>query len=73
MLLATTRKRFLSALLLTPGIMLLLVWIGRFAGAEAAAEMGVVPFLLWALGAAFGIAATITLYVAYLTKPAGKK
>lgn len=72
-MLTTARKRLISALLLTPGIMLLLVWIGRFAGAEAAAEMGVFPFLLWALGVAFGIAATITLYVAHLTKSAGKE
>ena len=70
-MLTTARKRLLSALILTPGIMLLLVWIGRFAGAETAAAMGIVPFLLWALVAAFGIAATITLYVAHLTKSAG--
>lgn len=72
-MLNTLRKRLLSSLILTPGIMLLLVWIGRFAGAEAAAEMGIASFLLWALGVAFGIAVTTTLYVAYLTKPAGKE
>jgi hypothetical protein len=72
-MLTTTRKRLLSALLLTPGIMLLLVWIGRFAGAETAAGMGIVPFLLWALAAAFGIAATITLYIAYVTQPTGRE
>jgi hypothetical protein len=65
------RKRLLSSLILTPGIMLLLVWIGRFAGAKVAGAMGIVPFLPWAFAAAFGIAATTTLYAAPLTSPAG--
>lgn len=72
-MLNTFRKRLISTLVLTPGIMLLLIWIGRFAGAETLAEMGVLSFLLWALGVAFGIAATITLYVAYLTQSTGKE
>ena len=66
--LTTLRSRVLSALLLTPAIMLLLVWIGRFAGADEVAKIGSVQFVLWAFGVAFGIAATITLYIAYLAK-----
>lgn len=71
-MLTTIRSRALSALLLTPAIMLLLVWIGRFAGADEVARIGSLQFVLWAFGVAFGIAATITLYIAYLVKPAGK-
>lgn len=71
--LATTRKRLLSALPLTPGMMLLPDWMRRFAGAEAAAEMGTVSFSLWASGVAFGIAATTTPDVDCRTKPAGNE
>jgi hypothetical protein len=34
-MLKTVRSRVLATLLLTPAIVLLLVWIGRFAGADA--------------------------------------
>ena len=71
-MLTTIRSRVLSALLLTPAIMLSLVWIGRFAGADEVARVGIVQFLLWAFCVAFGIAAIITLYVAYLHKSADK-
>lgn len=65
------RKRHLSSLIVTPGIMLLLVLIGRFADAEVTGAMGIVPFLSWAFAAAFGIAATTTLYAARPTNLAG--
>lgn len=71
-MLTTIRSRVLSALLLTPAIALLLVWIGRFAGTDEVARIGVLQFLLWSLGAGFGIAATITLYIAYMCKSADK-
>jgi membrane-associated protease RseP (regulator of RpoE activity) len=67
-MLKTARTRFLSTLLLTPAIILVLVWIGRFAGADEVARIGIAQFLLWAAGVGFGVAATITLYIAYLTK-----
>ena len=67
-MLTTIGKRLISAFILTPGIMLLLVWIGRFAGAEEVARIGIVQFLLWAFCVAFGIATMITLYIAYLHK-----
>ena len=71
--LSTLRTRAIATLLLTPGIMLLLVWGGRFSGPEEAAKIGIANFLLWAFGAAFGISAVITLYIAYLYKSAGKE
>ncbi len=72
-MLTTIRARLTASLLLTPAIMLMLVWIGRVAGAEEVARMGIVQFLLWAAGAAFGIAATVTLYIAYVKKTADKQ
>lgn len=72
-MLRTVRSRVLSALLLTPAIMLLLVWIGKFAGADEMARIGSLQFVLWAFGVAFGIAATITLYIAYLVKSVCKE
>lgn len=67
------RSRISSALLLTPAIMLLLIWIARFAGPDETARLGSLPLLLWAFAVAFGMAATITLYVAYLCKSAAKE
>lgn len=65
-MLKTVRSRLFASLLLTPALMLMLVWIGRFAGSDAVAGIGLLQFLMWALCVAFGIAATITLYIAYL-------
>ncbi len=67
-MLKTLRGRVVSALLLTPAIMLLLVWIGRFCGADEVVRIGTLQFLLWAFGVAFGMAAMITLHIAYLQK-----
>jgi hypothetical protein len=72
-MLKTVRSRVLATLLLTPAIVLLLVWIGRFAGADEVARIGNMQFVLWAFGVAFGIAATITLYIAFLVKSACKE
>lgn len=67
-MLKTVRLRINSALLLTSVIMLLLVGMGGFAGAETVAERGVMPFLLWLLGVAFGIATKIIPCIAYPTQ-----
>lgn len=72
-MLKTLRGRIVSALMLTPAIMLLLVWIGRFAGSDEVANIGAVQFLFWAFGVAFGMAAMITLHIAYLQKSVGKE
>lgn len=72
-MLKTVRNRIFSALLLTPAIVLLLVWIARFAGPDEAARLGTLPLLLWAFAVAFGMAATITLYIAYLCESAAKE
>lgn len=58
-------QRLFATLILAPGIALLLVWIGRFSGADEIAKMGTGEFLLWTIGTAFTIAATITLYFDY--------
>ena len=71
--LKTLHSRVIATSLLTPGVMLLLVWIGRFSGSEEIARIGILQFLMWAFGAAFGIAAIVTLYVSYLYKSAGEE
>lgn len=68
--LKSLNSRVIATSLLTPGVMLLLVWIGRFAGSEEIARIGILQYLMWALGAAFGIAAIVTLYISYLFKSA---
>ena len=72
-MLMTIRIRLLASLLLTPAVVLLLVWIGRFAGTDEVARVGILQFLFWSLGVGFGIASTITLYIAYLFKSAAKE
>lgn len=72
-MLTTIGKRLTSSLLLTPGLVLLLIWIGRFGGADEIVRLGVWQFLLWAAVVGFGIAATITLYIAHINKSADKK
>lgn len=67
-MLKTIRSRVLATLLLSPALLLLLVWVGRFAGSDEVARMGIVQFSIWAFGAALGISATVTLYIAFLTK-----
>lgn len=67
------RSRATATCLLTPGVMLLLVWIGRFCGTEEVARIGIPQFLLWALGTGFGISAIITLYVSYVCVPPTKE
>lgn len=71
-MLTTIRTRLTASLLLTPAIMLILVWVGRIAGADEVARMGIAQFLLLAAGVAFAVAATVTLYIAYVTKTAEK-
>lgn len=60
------RARFKASLILTPAILLLLVWIGTFAGAEAVTRMGLTYFVLAATVASIVIAYCVTLYVAYI-------
>lgn len=62
----TKKQRFTASLVLTPAVLLLLVWIGRFPGSEEVARMGLVPFLLWALATSIVIAYCVTLYIAYV-------
>lgn len=60
--------RLKSSLVLTPAIMFLLVWIGRFSGGDEVMRIGIFQFLLWACASAFAIAYCITFYAAYLCK-----
>ena len=66
-------NRLKSCLILTPAIMLLLVWIGRFAGAEEIARIGVWQFVLWATGVSFTISWCVTLYTRHLVGTSDKK
>jgi hypothetical protein len=60
-------SRLKASLLLTPAIMLPLAWIGRFAGAEEVATMGLTSFVLWSAGVAFVIAYLVTMYVSLVS------
>ena len=65
--------RLKPCLILTPAIMLLLVWIGRFAGAEEVARIGVWQFVLWAAAVSFAISWCVTMYTRHLVGPSDKK
>lgn len=60
------KARLKASLLLTPAFLLLLVWIGRFAGAEEVARIGFWIFVPWATGVSFVISWCVTMYVSYL-------
>jgi hypothetical protein len=61
------RTRSKASLILTPAILLLLVWIGTFAGVEAVANMGLMRFMLSASVASIVIAYCVTLYLDFMT------
>ena len=65
--------RLKPCLILTPAIMLLLVWIGRFAGAEEVARIGVWQFVLWAAAVSFAISWCVTMYTRHLVGTSDKK
>ena len=65
--------RLKPCLILTPAIMLLLVWIGRFAGAEEVARIGVWQFVLWAAAVSFAISWCVTMYARHLVGTSDKK
>ena len=62
----TWRTRSKASLILTPAILLLLVWIGTFAGVEAVAKMGLIRFMLSAIVASIVIAYCVTLYLDFV-------
>jgi hypothetical protein len=68
MLMDTLISRVKASLLLTPAILLLFVWIARFASIEEMGRMGSVVFLTWALATAFAISYIVTLYVSLVMK-----
>ena len=59
-------NRLKASLALTPAFLLLLVWIGRFAGAIEVVEMGLMPFLLWAAAVSFAMSWCVTLFVSLI-------
>lgn len=61
-------NRLKASLILAPYILLLLCWVGRFAGADEVLQIGIVPFVLWATVAAIVMAYLITLYVSFVAK-----
>ena len=62
----TIKQRFSASLLITPGILLLLVWIGVFAGEATVMKMGLTYFLLSAVVASIVIAYCATLYLDFV-------
>lgn len=60
------KARLKASLLLTPAFLLLLVWIGRFAGTEDVAKIGFWFFVAWATAVSFVISWCVTMYASYL-------
>jgi hypothetical protein len=69
----TVRQRAIASFVLTPAFLLLLVWIGRFAGAEEVMKIGWVQFVLLAAAVSFMIAYCVTLYVSHLVDQSDAK
>ncbi len=69
----TIIQRLSASLLLSPAILLLLVWIGTFAGGEAVIKMGLIYFVLSAAVASIAIAYCVTLYATYLLSQWNRK
>ena len=65
--------RLKTSLLLTPAILLLLVWIGRFSGAEEIAKMGLTSFLLWGVLTSVAISYCVTLFFSSLLSNTERK
>lgn len=66
-------NRFKASLILAPAILLLLCWIGRFAGADEASRIGIVPLVLWAGAVAVVTSYLITLYVSFVAETLFKR
>ena len=58
--------RLKSALILAPAILIVLIWIGVFAGGAAVAFIGIPTFLALSVVAAITTAYCISLYVSYV-------
>lgn len=59
------------ALILTPGIFMLTIWVLVLSSSSLLTSMGVFKLTLWALLIAFGAAYSITLFVTALNPPEG--
>lgn len=58
--------RLKASFLLSPAVLLLLVFIGRFAGGDLIHGVGLMSFLGWAAACAVAISYVVTLYVAFV-------
>ena len=61
-------NRLKASLILAPALLVLLCWLGRFAGVEEVSRLGIVPFVLWAAVAAVVMSYLITLYISFIVK-----
>ena len=61
-------NRLKASLILAPAVLILLCWLGRFAGVEEVSRIGIFPFILWAAVAAIVTAYIITLYISFIVK-----
>ena len=66
-------NRLIASCILAPVILLLLCWVGRFAGAEEVTRVGIVPFVLWAGAVAVVSSYVITLYVSFVAETLFKR
>jgi len=61
-------NRLKASFILAPGILVLLCWVARFAGADEVVRIGIMPFVLWAAAASFVTAYVVTLYVSFVAE-----
>ena len=66
-------NRLKASCILAPVILLLLCWVGRFAGTEEVARIGIAPFVLWAGAVAVVSSYVITLYVSFVAETLFKR
>ena len=66
-------NRLKASCILVPVILLLLCWVGRFAGADEVARIGIVPFVLWAAATAVVTSYLITLYGSFVAETLFKR
>ena len=69
----TMLNRLKASCILAPAILLLLCWIGRFAGVEEVTRIGIVPFVLWAGATAIVTSYLITLYASFVANTLFKR
>jgi len=65
--------RLKTSLLLAPAILLLLIWIGRFSGAEEIAKMGLMSLLLWGILTSVAISYCVTLFLSSMLSSVEQK